>query len=59
MRVVLLACLLLAGCGDQFRYPCQDPANWAKKECQPPACSADGTCTKDLVDSELLKGIKK
>lgn len=61
MKVVIccLSLLALAGCQDQYRYPCQDPDNWAKKECQPPACSANGTCTGDLVDESLLKGTKK
>lgn len=43
--------LLLTSCGYQghYRYPCQDPANWKKAECNPPICEATGTCTKDIV----------
>jgi hypothetical protein len=35
-RLVLVSFLMLslAGCGDRFRYPCQDPANINKTECQ-------------------------
>jgi hypothetical protein len=61
MRVVFvcLSLALLAGCSDQFRYPCQDPKNWGKSECHPPLCEANGTCTKDLVTEEALKGLSK
>jgi len=30
----LLTCLALSSCADRFRYPCQDPANANKQECQ-------------------------
>jgi hypothetical protein len=30
----VLTCLLLSSCADRFRYPCQDPANTNKSECQ-------------------------
>ena len=42
----------LSGCGvleSRYRYGCQDPANWKNAECNPPACEANGVCTKDLV----------
>jgi predicted small lipoprotein YifL len=41
----------LAGCGYQgfYRYPCQNPDNWEKAECNPPICEASGTCTKDMI----------
>lgn len=42
----------LFGCGDHFRYPCQDPDNWEKKECKRPYCSATGTCPDQLVKPE-------
>jgi hypothetical protein len=29
-----LTVLALASCSDRFRYPCQDPANSYKAECQ-------------------------
>ena len=54
ISAIALACLLmlsLTGCGYQgfYRYPCQDPANWEKAECNPPICEATGTCTKDII----------
>jgi hypothetical protein len=37
-RLLLISLLLvsfaLTGCADRFRYPCQDPANTNKQECQ-------------------------
>jgi hypothetical protein len=49
MRAVLLvAALLLVGCEDTYRYPCQDPANKDKAECNRPACEADGMCYDSL-----------
>lgn len=34
---------------NRYRYPCQDPVNWEKAECNPPVCEASGICTKDLL----------
>ena len=49
--VAAVLLLLLAGCGydGHYRYECQDPINWAKEECNPPACKVDGACSKDLI----------
>ena len=49
--VVASAVFAIAGCSDQYRYPCQDPANQGKPECTPPECEADGTCTDYLVET--------
>ena len=49
--VVFSAVFLIAGCSDQYRYPCQDPNNQGKPECTPPECVADGTCTNYLVET--------
>jgi hypothetical protein len=39
----------LAGCNSQYRYPCQDPANWGKDECNNQVCKAEGECTSDVL----------
>ena len=44
----ILAALLLVGCEDRYRYPCQDPANKDKEECNLPACQVDGNCYDTL-----------
>ena len=46
---VFLLLFALNGCEDRYRYPCQDPDNFGKSECIPPACEADGTCTEYLI----------
>lgn len=48
--VFLLAAVLGVACKDRFRYPCQDPANHGTFMCTEPACEADGTCTKYLME---------
>lgn len=52
--LILALAALLTGCGydGHYRYPCQDPANWKKKECNPPVCEATGTCTRDLIGEQ-------
>ena len=45
----VIAAVALIGCGDSFRYPCQDPDNFDKPSCNPPVCEASGTCTKYLI----------
>lgn len=53
MKPVLLALVVviisLTGCQDRYRYACQDPRNFGTSACNPPACEANGTCTKYLV----------
>ena len=56
MRYLALLILpLLVACSENYRYPCQDPDNWEKKECQKPYCSANGTCPEDLTPYEKDK----
>jgi hypothetical protein len=50
--MLLPASILLIGCADGYRYPCQNPENWDKKICQKPFCSANGTCPEDLTHYE-------
>jgi hypothetical protein len=51
--------VLLMGCHDVYRYPCQNPDNWGKAECEPPQCEASGTCTKDLIPKDMYDAWKK
>jgi len=53
-KTILLTTLCLSpltACGYEghYRYECQDPENWEKQECNPPACKVDGACSKDLI----------
>jgi hypothetical protein len=49
-KIVFLLALsfTLVGCEDTYRYPCQDPANAEKAECNRPICEADGMCFDTL-----------
>jgi hypothetical protein len=38
----------LVGCEERYRYPCQDPENAEKAECNRPVCEADGMCYDTL-----------
>ena len=49
---VPLLAIFLAGCQDNYRYPCQNPDNWDKQYCKKPWCSANGTCPEDLTHYE-------
>lgn len=49
--VFIVTVFILSGDGF-YRYSCQDPENWRNKECNPPSCVADGTCTKYLITIE-------
>ncbi len=51
-RFIFLLSLLLFGCEDRFRYPCQDPKNWGADQCKPPICTATGTCPEDVTQPE-------
>jgi hypothetical protein len=51
---LILALAWFSGC-DQYRYPCQNPDNWEKKECKRPYCSSTGTCPDQLVKPEDAK----
>lgn len=53
--IALLVLMSLTGCSENYRYPCQDPDNWDKKECKKPYCSANGTCPDDLTHYEKDK----
>lgn len=51
---LILALVWLSGC-DRYRYECQDPENWEKKQCKRPYCSATGTCPDQLTKPEDMK----
>ncbi len=64
IRHILLSCILilgLSGCGydGHYRYPCQDPANWDKAECNVPICETTGTCTRDIIGKDTWDEYQK
>ena len=54
--LILLPIGLAAFSGDRFRYPCQDPQNWDKAECQKPRCEVTRTCPEHIFKGESPKG---
>ena len=40
--------LLLAGCSQAYRYPCQNPENWDKDFCQKPLCEVNRDCPEHI-----------
>ena len=58
VRTLLLAVLVLAGCHDRYRYPCQNPDNFTLPECQKPKCLFTQTCPEYLVAPILEKKIE-
>jgi hypothetical protein len=55
LTLTMCFCLALSSCGydGNYRYPCQNPANWESADCVPPVCEASETCTKDLIDAPV------
>jgi hypothetical protein len=58
MRIILL-CLLLASCEDNYRYPCQNPHNWEKEDCKPPICSVNQNCPDMLIKPEDMNEVHR
>jgi len=59
MRYIIFAMIaLLAGCKDTYRYPCQNPDNFYKPECQKPKCLFTQMCPEYLVAPILEKKIE-
>ena len=52
---IFILTMLLFGCEDRFRYPCQSPDNWETRDCKPPICTATGTCPDDVTKAEKVK----
>ena len=53
----LITIVLLAGCQDHYRYPCQNPDNFVKAECQKPKCLFTQQCPEYLVAPILEKQV--
>jgi hypothetical protein len=53
----LLLVLLLTGCEERYRYPCQNPDNFHLEQCQKPKCLFTQMCPEYLVAPILEKKI--
>ena len=51
--LLLLFPLGLAMCSkEEFRYPCQNPANWDKDFCKMPLCDVNRTCPEHIFKGQ-------
>jgi hypothetical protein len=55
--LLVLSLLALVGCEDRYRYPCQNPDNFHKPDCQKPKCLFTQQCPEYLVAPILEKQI--
>ena len=46
--LIFVPLLLAIFGGDRYRYPCQDPDNWGKPECQKPVCEINRQCPEHI-----------
>lgn len=53
-KLLLVSCcsLLIVGCDERYRYPCQDPANWKTVECKAPLCEVSRTCPEHIFKNQ-------
>ncbi|NBW58210.1 hypothetical protein EB118_17065 [bacterium] len=58
VRLVLLLALLISGCSDYYRYPCQNPENWDKDICKKPYCDINKSCPEHIFKEEAKKECK-
>lgn len=54
---LILSLMALMGCEDRYRYPCQNPDNFVKAECQKPKCLFTQQCPEYLVAPVLEKQV--
>lgn len=53
--LAIIAITCLSACEERYRYPCQNPDNFAKQECQKPKCQFTQMCPEYLVAPILEK----
>lgn len=54
--ILVFGSVLLFGCSEQYRYPCQDPANWESAECQKPVCEIGRNCPEHIFPDKFACG---
>ena len=53
LLLLLLLPLGLAMCSkEEYRYPCQNPANWDKDFCKMPLCDVNRTCPEHIFKGQ-------
>ena len=44
--MLFVGVLVLSGCQERYRYPCQDPPRHHEYQCKPEICEETRTCPK-------------
>lgn len=57
--LAILPLILLVGCEQRYRYPCQDMDNWNKPICQKPQCEINMECPEHIFTTKQEKEIVK
>lgn len=57
--LVLSSLILLVGCEQYYRYPCQDPENWNNAECKKPVCEVNRDCPEYIFKGGALEQATK
>jgi hypothetical protein len=52
MLILALPLVILAGCDQYYRYPCQNPANWEQDFCKKPLCEVNRDCPEYIFEPE-------
>lgn len=50
---------MLLGCQYKYRYPCQDPKNWDKTECNNEVCEVEKSCTEHVLNKSVQDKMTK
>jgi hypothetical protein len=56
--IAALTLIMLTGCSDYYRYPCQNPDNWEKDICKKPWCEISKSCPEHIFKEEAKKECK-
>lgn len=46
--------LLLSGCDQYFRYPCQNPDMWNDPRCKKPLCEVNRDCPHLILEKQQI-----
>jgi len=57
-KLAILFIIAISGCGDEYRYHCQDPKHFNDAQCLKPACEFTQTCPDYLIAPILEKKIE-
>ena len=50
--VLSMSLLILSGCDQYYRYPCQDPSNWEQDFCKKPLCEVNRDCPEYIFEPD-------